>query len=458
MFIAAEFSLQTESDTPLHFFISAKMAEDRSILKAEKPIRYCLSSSMLCADQASRNDDNVGSSSSIPMHCPRRNREIGDCSTSTSRHFPEFTTTRDDESVLLSKRSGLVKETCTKITKSIQDDGYFSPNLEISSPANSRSQKSKGEDEDTTHQNKSVTEDFKTPHVPATRKNDSSMGLFGQTSSQKSLKVRTASEELSIPAAKKFTRIVPRDEVDGTPVLSGAKSLGLMYSRAMAEEDSGYSSPGMFAERPCKVGRGTMDIVTELGHHEPALLDKILAEFSDEDIVRFSGVCLEWRRIAGRRKEITSRKRHFLQQKSKPRRRVKENYPLQTSQRATVSSSTPLGEVQRLGEPQASSTPASRPSNHDRFREASESLLADESLTKCAKADCQSPANLLMNGQRGQCTRCGYDFCTNCCCEFHVNSVCPVLREKNTAKKGNGVGSGKSKRSLRRIARLESHP
>ncbi|XP_022088756.1 F-box only protein 43-like [Acanthaster planci] len=277
-------------------------------------------------------------------------------------------------------------------------------------------------------------------------------------------KVRASSdmsEEISYATpVVEFTRIVPRDEVYGTPAVS-SNSLSKFYKEAMADEDSGYGSPGMLVEhagRPCKMGLEKLDIITELKHHEPALLNKITRELSDGDIVRFSCVCQEWRNIVKFSPMAALRKKCFLLETPKPTKDVKENYPKQPFLRDTVSAATPLGEVQRLGEPQASSTPAPRLSNHDKFRQASESLLADESLTKCAKDACQSPAKLLMNGQRAQCMRCGYDFCTNCRCEFHVSSVCPAFREKNSAKKKNSIGSGKSKRSLRRLARLESYP
>ena len=90
--------------------------------------------------------------------------------------------------------------------------------------------------------------------------------------------------------------------------------------------------------------------------------------------------------------------------------------------------------------------------------QATESLRADEFFTKCARGFCESPAKLIMNKQRAQCTRCRYDFCTNCRRQFHGGSVCEVFKVKNSAKKPHGVSSGKSKNSLRRISRLESFP
>ncbi|XP_006978143.1 F-box only protein 5 [Peromyscus maniculatus bairdii] len=212
-----------------------------------------------------------------------------------------------------------------------------------------------------------------------------------------------------------------------------------------------------------KMGLEHLDILTELSRRGfKHLLANILTKLSGMDLINLSKVSRLWKKIVETDKGAS-------QLYSKAMQRVLENskLSLHASTRGYVVSRTALTSVQKSSTwtPPRKDTQANLPSQRDQkkgpaysrhgeFLEVAKTLKNNESLKACVR--CNFPAKYDHYLERATCKResCGFDYCTKCLCDYHVNTKdCSNSKLLKATCKVMGPlpGTKKSKKNLQRL-------
>ncbi|KAL6048940.1 hypothetical protein STEG23_028064 [Scotinomys teguina] len=211
-----------------------------------------------------------------------------------------------------------------------------------------------------------------------------------------------------------------------------------------------------------KMGLEHLDILTELSRRGfKHLLANILTKLSGVDLINLSKVSRLWKKIVENDKGAS-------QLYSKAMQRVRENskLSLHASTRGYVMSRTALTSIQKSSTwtPPRKDTQAklsnqrdqkgSAYSRHGEFLEVAKTLKNNESLKACVR--CNFPAKYDHYLERATCKResCGFDYCTKCLCDYHVNTKdCSnsKLLKATCKMMGPLPGTKKSKKNLQRL-------
>ncbi|KAM3873487.1 F-box only protein 43 [Diretmus argenteus] len=219
-----------------------------------------------------------------------------------------------------------------------------------------------------------------------------------------------------------------------------------------------------------KMGLRKVDVLTELKKRNLRhILAVILCHLSSEDVYRFGQVCKSWNEIIQQDKQARYRRRLHLNElqtslelggavhvpDAETRLTLVKRSVLRSvqAQARTSSYCTPQSAKGTLTPSQHSAShPGSSSSKRDKFLQVAKTLFNDECLKSCPR--CQHPARCHSVKREGVCSRddCGFQFCTDCLCDFHGSRECGSRSVDRCKKKNIHLpGSAQSKRNLRRL-------
>nr|XP_023683870.1 F-box only protein 5 isoform X2 [Paramormyrops kingsleyae] len=123
------------------------------------------------------------------------------------------------------------------------------------------------------------------------------------------------------------------------------------------------------------------------------------------------------------------------------------------STRDLAASRVALSCIQGLASTPKQNKNCSRQTRSIEYQEVVSTLKQHECLKKCRR--CGSPAKCNPATLRATCTRasCGFDFCTQCLCDYHGSSLCPLRTPGPVGLSPSSpvVGGSRSKRNIRRL-------
>nr|XP_023683869.1 F-box only protein 5 isoform X1 [Paramormyrops kingsleyae] len=197
-----------------------------------------------------------------------------------------------------------------------------------------------------------------------------------------------------------------------------------------------------------KMGLDYLDILQILWEKDMKhILTKILRLLGDTDLINCKRVNRSWQKIV--LQDIKARKRCHAAER--PFWESRKSSPFST--RDLAASRVALSCIQGLASTPKQNKNCSRQTRSIEYQEVVSTLKQHECLKKCRR--CGSPAKCNPATLRATCTRasCGFDFCTQCLCDYHGSSLCPLRTPGPVGLSPSSpvVGGSRSKRNIRRL-------